>query len=302
MKKILFLMLAAVLFAACSKDDDGDKPVTPTIEFNNYSSTLGMSLRNMLSKYGEPTMSFGTYYAYLNDDENAKEQAVSFVVNQDKVCEVMQVLGEDAYKAEDIRAFFASKFTAYGKDSESEDGEAYLYGNNEKKEKATILIAVYGNSSVVYTDLTNIPEEPEPAEGLTDLTPENAVSTFLGKSIADIKKDFEEVMVAVDGGSMINVDNDYLMAVFLETNDEGIVASMTLLYNEDLADEDIIAYYDELGYTAMPCGVDEETGAETYLFMNMATGSMFAYSDCIGRFIDPNSVPEDDEDWDEDED
>ena len=79
---------------------------------------------------------------------------------------------------------------------------------------------------------------------------------------------------------------------------DGKVVKVILLYNEDLSDEDIVAYYEDLGYKAMPFDGEEE-GEVGYLFMNMSTGDMFTYMNGRAEFVDLSNF--DDEDWDDED-
>lgn len=317
MKKILFMMLAAVLFMACSNDDDeqnkpGQGP--DPVEFADLSSTVGMSYANMLKTYGEPSMNFGSFYVF--DQESDKVESIICMVNPatETVYSVMQSLAEGAYKAEEINAYFASKYNDYGEqepdldEEELEEGEivakTHLYGNAKEKEKATLVISVYGNSQVIYTNPALVPEEPEGPD-MSSLNPGSAVALFMGAALEDLREEYGDAMLkAGENSYLISVDNnEWLMAVGFEVKD-GKVVKVILLYNEDLTDEDIIEYYKEFGYTAMPYEGEEE-GEVGYLFMNMTTMDMFTYMDGRAEFVDlSNAGGEDwdDEDYDDEED
>ena len=321
MKKILFMMLAAVLFMACSNDDDeqnkpGQGP--DPVEFADLSSTVGMSYANMLKTYGEPSMNFGSFYVF--EQESEKVESIICMVNPatESVYSVMQTLAENAYTAEQINAYFASKYFDYGEaelDYDEEDldeGEdiavaeptkTHLYGNAKNQEEATLIIEVYGNSQVVYTNPALVPEEPEGPD-MSDLNPRSAVAIFMGADIEDLLDEYGDALQNIAADQyLLNVDNEWLMAIGL-TIEEGKVVKVVLLYNEDLTDEDIIEYYKEFGYSAMPFEGEEE-GEVGYLFMNMTTMDMFTYMDGRAEFVDlSNAGGEDwdDEDYDDEED
>ena len=75
-------------------------------------------------------------------------------------------------------------------------------------------------------------------------------------------------------------ENPWLMGVAFTPND-GFVDTVVLLYNEDLSDDDIIAYYTEAGYTCTKTGFDEEEGADIYTFTNGTYSAVY----CLGRGV-----------------
>lgn len=303
MKKIFLMMLAAVLFMACSNDDEKNDPVVDPVEFADLSSTVGMSYANMLKTYGEPTMNFGSFFVFAQD--SVKMESVICMVNPAKevVYTVMQSLVKGAYKAEEINAYFASKYVDYGEEEleldedEMEDGEiskAHLYGNAKKLEEATLVIQVYGNTQVVYTNPTLVPEMPEGPD-MSSLNPGSAVAIFMGAAMEDLQDEYGDALMKVGNGEyLLNVDNDWLMAIGI-TVEDGKVVKVVLLYNEDLTDEDIIDYYRELGYSAMPFNGEEE-GQVGYLFMNMSTMDVFTYMEGRAEFVDLSNLDDDDYD------
>lgn len=312
MKKILFMMLAAVLFAACSNDDEEQNKPNPgpdPVEFADLSSTVGMSYDNMLKTYGEPSMNFGGFYVF-EETGDQKVESIICMVNPATmtVYSVMENLVEDAYKAEEINAYFASKYTDYGEqelDFDEEDMEegvtinkTHLYGNAKEQEKATLVISVNGSSQVTYTNPALVPEEPEGPD-MSTINPRSAVAIFLGAAMKDLEEEYGNALTKIaDGQYILNVDNEWLMAVGI-TVEEGKVVKVVLLYNEDLTDEDIIAYYEKYEFTAIPFDGEEE-GQVGYLFMNMATMEMFTYMDGRAEFVDLSNA-DDDEDWDDEE-
>lgn len=309
MKKILFFVLAAVLFAACSNDDDEkNKPIIDPVEFSDLSTTVGMSYDNMLKTYGEPSMNFGGFYVF-EETGSEKVESIICMVNPATmtVYSVMENLVEDAYKAEEINAYFASKYIDYGEEKiefdekELEEGETltspHLYGNAKKKEDATLLIQVYGNSQVTYTNPALVPVEPEGPD-MSTLNPRSAVELFMGAELEDLQEEYGDAMMkASENNYLVSVDNEWLMAIGFEVKD-GKVVKVILLYNEDLSDEDIIEYYKEFGYTATPYEGEEE-GEVGYLFMNMTTMDMFTYMGGRAEFVDLSNI--DDEGWDDED-
>jgi len=300
MKKYLLMLLAATTlslgFTACGDDDDeSSNPSTPEqteqlINFEDYSTTIGSTYQSMLSKLGEPGMSFGSYYVYTYEQGNVQSLMIGVNPANNLVYQVMEVMAENVYEAKDIRAYFASKYKAYDpliSDFEDEEtGEiskdtTYVYGNTEKMDDATLVITVDGNEAVTYTNPQNVPVEEE-VSGLVGTTPEEAAS-FLGADINDLIEEYGDVFEDLGGMYMINVDeSEYLMTFALMVEDN-IVTSVILLFNEDISDEDIVNYYQSLGYTVQNTGVDEETGSDTYLFTNADEGIIISYSE--GRAV-----------------
>jgi len=321
MKKYLMLLLAATLFVACNDDEpevNPGKQDEKIIDFPDYAEAVGLTYDNMLKKYGEPTMAFGGYYAFDATDTTKVSSVIMMVNTQlQQVYGVMETLVEGAYTEDQLKAYFSSKYTYYGTedevdkmlttkanveddDAEAEGTQALVYGNDKDVNKATILIGLYGSSQVVYTNPALVPEQPEGPD-MSTLNPASAVAKYMGASLDVLKEDFGDALYMIDENSyLISLeDNQWLMAMAFYLTD-GVVKQMSLLYNEDLTDEDIIAYYQELGYTATPCGADEQTGKEVYLFMNMATGDMFTYSDCRATFMDLSDMGDDEDYGDED--
>lgn len=311
MKKYLFLLFALFSLVACEKDDDKNgngnggienlSEAAKAVQAVDYSSALGMSKSNVLSKYGEPAMQYGTFYMYqLEDDKYVEMVMLALNPSNDKVYNASVVLKEDVMTEDAIKEYLSSLYTCYGYD---EDAEVYTYGNDKDKAKATITVSQSGANAITWTDVNNVPEEEEGSddEVFAELTPKEAVSLFLGMSEEDLIENYGKSLANVgEGIYMANVENDYLMAVGI-TVSNGKVANVTLLFNEDLEDADVIAYYEGLGFTANPCGADDN-GAEVYLFMNMTTGEMFTYADLVANFMDLSDIGgDDDEDYDDED-
>lgn len=275
-------------FTACGDDDKEDPtpstPEKPAINFDDYANCVGIGLNAMMSRFGEPTMNMGTFYMYTLE-EGSKTAMLTFIFNPENstIYSVIQTLNDNAYKAADIKDYFASKYHYYGAESESyedEDGEVieqivYLYGNTEKKEDATLLIEYDGEISVGYYNPKNEPAEIEPS-GFVDMTPEEVVNTFLGESIDDILEEYDGFSSMGSTYMAFMEENDYMMGFALNVA-EGDVVSIVILYNEDLTDEDIIDYYKSAGYTITDTGeVDEEEGTPIYIFSNANTRIVYS--------------------------
>lgn len=308
MKKYFFMLLAAATlslgFSACG-DDEKDEPTpnnpeqpgTPeqpkVINFEDYSSAIGMTFQKMMSTYGEPTNNFGNFYSYAFDKGNVASLLIIVNPENNLVYSLTEILKKDAYKAEDIRAYFASKYNAYEPvEVEYEDEETgekvttttYSYGNTKDIAEATLLITVNGNSDVTYSNPKNVYEEPE-AEGFEGLEPDDAVSQFLGADIEDVLDEYEGLFMPV-GETMYMAgveDSEYLMSFALSVQN-GKVVSVILLYNEDLSDDDIIEYYKQLGYTVIPEGEDEE-GEPIYSFTKDVDGAHIIINYSAGRGV-----------------
>jgi hypothetical protein len=108
------------------------------------------------------------------------------------------------------------------------------------------------------------------------MTPEDVVNTFLGESIDDILEEYDGFSSMGSTYMAFMDENDYMMGFALNVN-EGEVASIVILYNEDLADEDIIDYYKNAGYTVTDTGeIDEEEGTPIYIFSNSNTRIVYS--------------------------
>lgn len=308
MKKYFLFLLAALAFVACGDDDDDEvsnkKPGTDVVvdaasfAVSDYSSAIDMTYANMVKTYGEAEISFGSCYNYSSAQlKNDKVESVTFVVNPENntVCSVIETLAEDAYKAEDINKYFASKLRSYGF---NEADSCYSYGNTEKPAESTLYVQVYGNAQVIYGNPQNLIEDVE--VGSIDGTPVEVERLLLGQNIDDLLDEYPDAFITIsDSSYMINYDDDpYLMSVAAYVSD-GIVNKVTILYNEELTDEDIIAYYTDEGYTCMPTGNVTEDGFTQYMFANVATGSFIIYADLVGVSTLLSDDP--DEDFGDDE-
>ena len=294
MKKYLLMLLAAtsvsLAFTSCSKDDKEEEgPQTPElIKFEDYSSAVDMTVQAMLKKYGEPAMSFGGYYMYTYETGNVS--GLTFIVNEEnnQVYSVMEALNDNAYKAEDIQAYFADKYTLYSKsmtEAYEEEGIAAMpvciYGNAKEADKATLVITVTGNVNVTYINPKNEPA-PVEAAGFDDITPTELVMMFYGQDIEDVLDEYGDTFTEImpDVYMAVAGDNAYMDSFTLNV-EEGFVTSFTILFNDGLEEDDIFNFYRENGYTVTATGnVDEEDFAE-YLITNGVISVL--YQGYVGR-------------------
>ncbi|MBP3828765.1 MAG: hypothetical protein ILA06_00455 [Bacteroidaceae bacterium] len=301
MRKYLYALLAATAlclgFTACGDEEDKPEP-TPmpvVITFDDYSTSVGMTLQAMMNKFGEPTMNFSNYYMYTF--ESGKVASLTFILNPETntVYGIMQTLAENAYKPDDIKDYFAAKLHVYAPETETyvdeETGETitsttYLYGNAEKEDDATLLVEYDGALSVGYYNPKNEPAEVEPVGGFEDATPEGIVGSFLGENINDILEEYGEALTQSGAMYMAFMDENELLMGFALNTENDIVTSIVLLYAEELSDEDIIAYYKNLGYTCTDTGeVDEEEGTPIYQFVNAEEGVAIVYTASRGMAL-----------------
>jgi len=287
-RKYLFLMLAAAVFAACGSDDKNeptggngggntDQPtvVSGVAQIDN-SSAIGLSYADMIKKFPNPTTQFGDFYFY--EYTTGKLNTLMTAINPETstVYLVTEVLKEGAYTEEELTAYFAGKYKYYGTEKADRYDDdynvigqtnVYTYGNTEDPTKATLLIVVTGNEAVSFTNPQNVPVVPDnPA--LDDITPAEAAQAFLLKSVEDIEDEYPDVFMLMNGMySTFMEENPYLMGIAF-TPVDGTVNTLVLLYNEDLSDEDVIAYYTDLGYTATKTGFNEDDKKDIYTISN----------------------------------
>ncbi len=277
-KLYFLLMLTGLLMTACSSDDDETK-APETISFEDYSSVIGMSYSNMIRKYPNPSMQFGDFYAYENPTENVVNLTIAINPDNQTVYMIVESLKEGAYKEEDIDAYFKSKFKSYGMEKQDRldeddnvvgESHVYTYGNADKAEDATLVITLTDNTSVAYMDTKNVPVVPD-GPGLEDITPIEAVNALIMADLDEVEEQFPGVFSEMAGMyACFMEENEYLSGIAF-TLEEGLVSSVIMLYNEDLADEDIINYYTQAGYTCTEAGTDED-GETIY---NITNGQYF---------------------------
>lgn len=288
MKKYLFLALAAVLFAACGSDDDetpinkgnggdnGNEQEQPAlIDFADYSNVIDMSYSAMIRQYPNPTMNFGDFYIYEPNDGKVSGLTIAVNPTSQTVYMIVEQLAENAFKEADIVDYFNSKYHSYGSEKQNvyDDNEnvigqttVYSYGNAEKQDDATLVIALTGNESVVYTNPQNIPETPE-GPSLDEITPIEAATAFLLHDVEDIEDEYSGVFTQMNGMYMSFMEENPWIAGIAFTPEDGFVTSLIILYNEELSDDDIMAYYTEAGYTCTKTGQDED-GEDVYVITN----------------------------------
>lgn len=294
--KIFIMMLAALLMGGCSDDDDDTTPDTPDtpdtpelIDFADYSTLIGASYSSVIRQYPNPVMNFGDFYMYEPNDGKVEAFTVAINPTTQTVYMVIQTLASNAYSEADIDAYFAAKFTSYGKEAVAdydEDGKEtgtytnyYSYGNNAKPEEATLQITLMGNTGVTYLNPFDVPEEQ--ATSFEEITPIEAVLTFMGADIEDVLDEYGDALLDAGGIYMAFMEENPLLMGFALYPVDGIVTSMALLYNEELTDDDIIAYYEEAGYTIQSTGTNED-GLATYQFADDDLGIVIAYCDLVG--------------------
>lgn len=276
------MLLAATLtlgFTACGDDEKEEpqpqpEPQPEVIAFEDYSSTIGMSLNAMLQKYGEPTYNFGSYYAYEYETGNVTNLTIAVNPDNNLVYTILESLKEDAYTAEDIRAYFASKYYFYEKEeypADEEEGtpasETYVYGNTENPDEATLVISVADNYMVGYSNPQNMPAE-SPVGSFDEMTPLEVLASFLGQSKADILDEYGDSFTEMGGMYITAItDNDYLTG-FAITAPEDVVTVITYFFDDGLEEEAIFEYFRAGGYEVIETGVVDEEGFKQYLITN----------------------------------
>ena len=296
-KMYLLLMLVAMLFVACGDDDDEPKNPVPepqpeqpaVINFDDFSSLIGLSYSAMIKQYPEPAYHFGDFYIHENVKPNVESLTIAINPENQTVYMVIEGQKENAYKEADIDTYFRSKFKFYNvekqdvyDDDDNVIGQinVYNYGNTDKSEDATLVVTLTGNESVSYLNPQNMPEEPE-GPALDDWTPIDAVNAIILGDLEEIEEEFPGVFMQMgDMYATFMEENPWLMGVAFTPND-GFVDTVVLLYNEDLSDDDIIAYYTEAGYTCTKTGFNEEEGADIYTFTNGTYSVVY----CLGRGV-----------------
>ena len=299
-KKYLFLMLAAALFAACSNDDeDGSTPPTDgteqtpeepsdstqaVIDFADYANIIDMSYSTMIREYPDIMELFPGFYSYQPNDGKTESLFIGVNTSNSLVYTAIQTLTEDAFKEEDIVAYFTSKYKFYSKDSvdawdedyENVIGSTYTYtlGNADKQEEATLVITITGNESVMYNNPQNMPVAGE-TSGLGDMTPVEVTDNFLGENLEDILEEYPDMFIDMMGQYAAFTDGEdegsYLEGIVLTLDEDEVVVGIRLLYAG--GEEEVIEYYTENGYTCTVSGTeeDEEYGG-TYNIYTITNG------------------------------
>lgn len=292
------MLLAATLclgFTACGDDEKEEpqpEPQPTVIAFEDYSSSIGTTLNAMLQKYGEPTYNFGSYYMYKFESGNV--ESLTFGINPDnnQVYTIIEGLKENAYKAEDIRAYFASKYYFYEKEeipADEEEGtpasETYYYGNTENAEEATLVISVTDNDMVGYSNPQNMPEET-PIADFEDKAPLDIISTFLGMDQEDFLDEYKEYFMEMGGMYMTALsDNDYLTGFGLTASENGI-SVVTFFFDDGLEESAIIDYFKSNNFTVTPTGQLDDEGCEQYYITNGVIDIVYQNYIAIAMFTD----------------
>ena len=307
MKKFLFMLLAAIAFVGCGKDDvevpqnggNGNGGNNQGILANvpNYSDLIDMSYSNLIKTLGEPTTSFSNYLSYENPADNVTFITLAVNPKTQTVYLVMEMLKEDAFKLDELKKYFDAKYTFVNVEADEEEGTIYAYNYSNADGSLTITVS---ESSITYMNPANMPEEVE--SGSIDGTPVEVVSAIMGQTIEYLMEEYPGVITQFNNIYMINYEDDpYLMCVMIDASSD-VITKLTILYNEDLEDDALVAYYQEEGYTCLPTGNVNDEGKAEYLFMDMSTGIMIKYCDSIGEVLDMSAIDDEGEDEDEDED
>ena len=292
MKKYFWMLLAAMTlslgFTACGDDDDPepkkddptqqDNPQNPdqVIKFEDYASTIGMTLQQMLQKHGEPDMQFGNYYSYSFKSGNVENLTIIVNPANNKVSGIMEMLNAKAYTAEQLKAYFDKNYKFYtrevipaNEEEETPEMVTLIYGDKEKMEEATLIVSVTDNTLVTYADPNNQPEE-ESVEALFDeMNPIDVMDAFLGEPLADVLEDYEDAFMEM--GTMYYApceDNEWMTAFSLMANEQGTVYSITFFFDDGLEESVILDFFKENGWTVTEAGViedeDEDRTIQTY--------------------------------------
>ena len=289
MKKYFLMLLAATTlclgFTACGNDDEvtpntdntggnqgnngnnGNQGNQDTESFD-YAEAIGMNARQIIAKYGEPTMGEGAFYAY--QFQNRKVASVSLVLNPEnqQVYNIIEVLSENAYTAEEIQNYFAGKYTFYGEESfpgddknEIEASVSRTYGNTQKAEDATLLITVTSRATIIsitYENPKNAPAPKPEDEALAELEPLDIID-FIGQTWDDISEAYEGAFSNQQG--MIYSEckgNSWLNGLMVSVDEEGIVTGLSFSFNVDIEPTEVLNYFRGEGWDVKEDIDDEE--------------------------------------------
>ena len=251
------------------QNDNGNGEAVATAAYD-YAEAIGMNVNQLLAKYGEPSMSFGTFYSFTFT--NQKVSSLTLMLNPDnqQVYNVMEILTEGAYTAEELQAYFGSKYTFYVKEDipgDDEEGIApsvtQTYGNTEKKEDATLVIKVSGNSSISYTNPKNTPADVPSEEPFEEFSPIDIIG-FIGQSWADIEEDYEDAFTELGEMQYADCgDNDWMTGFGLVLN-EGTVKSISIFFDDALEANDILDYFREKGWSVRETGEINDDDVPVY--------------------------------------
>lgn len=282
MKKYFWMLLAAMTlslgFVACGDDKDDPEPNEQKdpqnqdeqkpddqkiINFDDCASTIDMPLQQMLQKYGEPTMNFGNAYFYSYEEGNITNLMIKVNQENNKVCMIVQSLKENAYKAEDLKKYFDSKYNFYKKEvipADEEEGtpeyEVLAYGNTKNLEEATLLIELSGNTDVTYVNPQNQPEEQVSESYFDEMNPADVLAAFFGVPVAEIQEEYEDAFMDMGGMWMAACgENEWMTSIALKTNEEGNVTTIILFFDDGLEEQSILEYFQENGWNIREKGI-----------------------------------------------
>lgn len=282
MKKYFWMLLAAMTlslgFVACGDDKDDPEPNEQKdpqnqdeqkpddqkiINFDDCASTIDMPLQQMLQKYGEPTMNFGNVYFYSYEEGNIINLMIKVNQENNKVCMIVQSLKENAYKAEDLKKYFDSKYNFYKKEvipADEEEGtpeyEVLAYGNTKNPEEATLLIELSGNTDVTYVNPQNQPEEQVSESYFDEMNPADVLAAFFGVPVAEIQEEYEDAFMDMGGMWMAACgENEWMTSIALKTNEEGNVTTIILFFDDGLEEQSILEYFQENGWNIREKGI-----------------------------------------------
>lgn len=282
MKKYFWMLLAAMTlslgFVACGDDKDDPEPNEQKdpqnqdeqkpddqkiINFDDCASTIDMPLQQMLQKYGEPTMNFGNVYFYSYEEGNITNLMIKVNQENNKVCMIVQSLKENAYKAEDLKKYFDSKYNFYKKEvipADEEEGtpeyEVLAYGNTKNPEEATLLIELSGNTDVTYVNPQNQPEEQVSESYFDEMNPADVLAAFFGVPVAEIQEEYEDAFMDMGGMWMAACgENEWMTSIALKTNEEGNVTTIILFFDDGLEEQSILEYFQENGWNIREKGI-----------------------------------------------
>lgn len=282
MKKYFWMLLAAMTlslgFVACGDDKDDPEPNEQKdpqnqdeqkpddqkiINFDDCASTIDMPLQQMLQKYGEPTMNFGNVYFYSYEEGNITNLMIKVNQENNKVCMIVQSLKENAYKAEELKKYFDSKYNFYKKEvipADEEEGtpeyEVLAYGNTKNPEEATLLIELSGNTDVTYVNPQNQPEEQVSESYFDEMNPADVLAAFFGVPVAEIQEEYEDAFMDMGGMWMAACgENEWMTSIALKTNEEGNVTTIILFFDDGLEEQSILEYFQENGWNIREKGI-----------------------------------------------
>lgn len=273
MKKYIVLALVALLMVACSDDDDNNeiKTLSP-IEQVDLSGLIDKGYSTMIRLYPYPTMNFGGFYLYQQENSNIESFSVVLDTETQVIYNVMESLAPNAFTAQELQEHFSKTLDSYGSQPYTDYDEngnempttQYLFGKTNSDGDTILVVTITGNTSINYVNPQNVPVEPE-TPGLEEATPIDVVNMFMGQDIEDILDEYEDVFFAMGNMYMAFMEENEMLSGFALTVEDGIVNSIILLYNGE--DEEVINYYTEEGYFCMPMGENED-GDQTYIMLN----------------------------------